>query len=701
MSSFNRTVEFSFITDQDTHNFTTVPIGWDEVDQSIKRSKKTDGLVLNISQNLEFLNEERQFLVSTLLNKGQDYKIKVVRKEKEDNSFKVSHSGYISLKTLKWNKTTATCDFVENYFDGIFRDNLREKFSLDRETDINGDAIPPLEKHQYAHRARKIFLDSKLTYDEDTGDFFSDRNRDSLTVTPRVKIDFRSDEETVSVFDIMVFNMITEIETANIFHFDAARDKTLKLNIQCEIEHDNPYNQSQFRIYRYENGTDLDLVEFINLGNVYSNQGTVTFDEIIDIELLRGQSLVFGYYIDYQGVSTDCEGRVNSCNIRQTEDSLYTPIDPLDRFYDCITYKEAFARVIQILDPTVEFRSNLLDTTWRDLLLFNGATARHVVYTDEETEVETLPPIATTSFEELYKGLFKITPVAYAIFTEGSKTVIQLEDIDYYFDRQEVLNLGKLTDIEYSINDKKTFGSIQIGNSKSGTNEEIYGLQVTHILKTYQLPIKTSDVVYEAISPFKEDPTELELAYREQHKENPTTDHKDDKNIFVIDAELNFVAGVPLYVSHEYQEHFSTVSGVYDKDSLTNYRLLPMQCLQRHAKNFKQAYSKDVYDNYDVVFSSPDESINPVVTPIGGTAQEENGSVNMNTLDDPMYTNILIKGEVPYSRGLRDEINGSDEKPNYYKTFNWISDEGTTENAFAVDINIKDKITVELAERFR
>lgn len=697
MSDILKDSKFIVTTDNETVELPVVPIGHDEIQQTIKRSKKSGGLTLSVIQNLEFVKQGRDLLIDSFQRYGAGANFNLVKWQKRFSKYEKATDGYLQLRTLKYDNIKATADYVENAFDAVFREQINKEYELNRLTDIKDNPIPELELSQSIHKPRKIFLESYLKTPEGFSENGNTSFAGSAILSPKVEINRASDPDIKGVQG--TFHSIgSDVSISNVFHYNADRKKTLEFTFNSNFPQLNNIPSAKFVIERYKDGIDLTFVERIDLTTAVSNPTNASLvDKKITIDILEGESLKFGLQITHAIGSTY---EIGESNILQEEDSLYEPIRESDQVIECITLKQAFERVILIMDQNVVFRSTLLDTQWPDLIVRNGATIRHVVYIDEETQEETKSPILTRSFEKLYKDLFYITPCAYTITQEKGVTYLNLEEIGYSFDTEEVIHLGGVQDVEFEVDNDVTFGSIEIGSTKSGDIEGVYGLRATHSKTVFKLPCNTAETIYKAETDARFDPTETEVCWREQWAENPTSDSKYDKDAFYEDCELVNISGFDFYIPHEWQEHFTDVSGIYDRDSATNYRLSPMNCLLRHGKNFKQEYMKPFYDDKKVQFLSSNGNIQMITTPIGGTARQENDDILITDLEDAMYANLKITGKCFVDYDLVKLINSGEDKPNYMKTikFNY---QGIERKAFAWDLDIdKSEMKFELKERY-
>jgi hypothetical protein len=324
-------------------------------------------------QNLEPVKEDKDWLVIKADELGADGTIQIVSEKKEVNDFIEKNSGYLDLSTLSYNKNTAKCDFSDTKFDEVLRNLSKEEFELDRTTDVNGVTIDSLTRSLMGWKPRQIFLRSELNEIEYSESFVSD-----VTITPKADAKPISDEDVFSVHDPYVVDPIgaADVYSSNCFMYDSSRDKTLNLTFDVDISV-TAYTQCQLHIYRYENGSSLDYVERIQLGSSYTTSGNdVTYTGEYEIEVSEGESLMFGMEV----TSGTYTVTVNTFNLVITEDSFFEASDPDDRQVEVITIKQAFERITAIMDSTVTFTSDFIDTYWPYLCISSGETIRHVLY---------------------------------------------------------------------------------------------------------------------------------------------------------------------------------------------------------------------------------------------------------------------------------------------------------------------------------
>jgi hypothetical protein len=691
MHKYVQHIRFSFKDDQGSVYYSEPqPIGGDVTEQDIKRSEKSDSLVLNNVQNVSFIKSAKDYLVNYRQTKGLTATLEIVKEIKHNNDWKKNSSGYASMITLKTTKNTATIDYRDTAFDEVFRNNIREQFELDRDTDINGNSISALETVQMSWKAAEIFLRTdlrvKTPYSVDSS--LPGPSTRVLAITPTMQKVSSSDNEAVPVILQDYDAVASSASVANLFHFNASRPKDLKLfiDVNISVTHDNPVNMQLLLVKHSGTGPLTPVSSTVLVADSTTDLLTYSVDNY-EVFVDTGEGLELVCLVTYN--ETTITYNVSQCVIIQEEDSNFEPENPEETLVDAITMFNAFKRVTEILDPSVVFKSDFLENSWPNLLTTSGERIRHVLYDEQNA------PITKTSFKRLYDALFTIAPVGYGIRVKGSKTILEVEDIEYFRDQEEAIYLGTLTDIERSINEKKVFTGVEVGYSKSGENEEVHGLQATHTVNKFTLPIDTHDNIYQAVCDYVSDPVEAELQYRKQYSIFPDEDFKRDKDNFLFDCKL--VNNV--YTPRERSDDFTQVTGIYRPDSKYNYRLSPMNCLRRHGKNFKQEYGSAAYSGESIRYTSTDGNVALKTELIGGSLIGENDDILLSDLEDATFTAEIITGKAATNFEIEQQINGGLDKPNYLKTAIFINEVGEEEKTIINSLKIGETIKAELAIR--
>lgn len=678
------------------------PVGWEELDTTVGRSRNTNGIFTTISQNLEFVFDARQYLLDLYLLQGVQSQCLMIRRKRNaiDDSWEVIDSGYLDFSQFKWDKTSCTLDFIENDFSERFDNYKKEKFEVDRLDDINGNTLSSLFTNTLPLTGTRVFLKSALYLDDgDLCEFqnLDNRNNYENRVIP-LKLDYKSDENIFAPVgtDFEEDNQSYGNGSAgNMFYLNADRDRRITLNGTISGRLVGSANTSFYRfdLIRYkldENGVYQKVGNPIVLANVTNPSQPIsyTFNNYV-INILEGESLALGCSIFSEGRSNVV---FDASRIEITEDSAFRTTTTKG-----ITAFRLGDRLVKIIDANAVFKSDLLEVSSGDfegLFFTSGATIRNVKIEDEDGN-QTESPLLTTSFEDFFEAINTIVPVAYDVYSENGQNVVRIEEIDYFFNNKTFLKVGNVSEVKNEIDSDWIYNGIKIGYEQSGDIEGVYGLRATHTVNSYTLPIDRVDNIYEVVTDYRTDPNEIEDCRRIQQEDYPERDTKYDKDIFIIDTILQGNR-----VIRPNSQDFSNVTGVYAPETTFNNRLSPANCLLRHAKVFKSGMASDYYQSNFLRYASTTGQNNKLVTTlIGGSPVPEELNVAISELEE----SILSPVKVTFTNALDQSIyaaikrNGlTDDKPNKFKVIEYIDYNGNTQKGFIYKIEFKNEIKYEL-----
>ncbi len=675
--------KFVFDDDEADYKLKDAPSGYDEIEQNIIRSKTNDGMVFDVVQNLKFTGLDKDKLISRYLNKGAKQTVTFSGKKRIGNDLIQTQLGVFDFKTSVWDKTSFTADLKSTKFDEIFRANQKEKFELDRTTDINGNTIPALERKAMVWKQRKMLIYADFNEEEYSNSFSLD-----VVLTPLMTANPSSDDDMFSVYDPFVVDPSggTDVWTSNMFMFNSSRNKEIIIDYDFDIEV-SVYNSVNVAIYKYNNEQSLDYVSATDIVPAFTTSGAnVTASGTITVEVLEGESLMLGFFID-SGASYSVN--VNKCYLHTEEHFLYTPKFNHEKYVDCISMYDALERMIMIIDPTVEFKSDYIKNNWEGLVVTGGESVRHILYDGVQA------PLLTTSFNALFETMFTIAPVSFRIRKSGNRVIFEVEHISDFYRNTEDIHLGKLQNIEYSTEVDKLYNRIEIGYRNSGAIEDLNGLLTTHTQNTFTLPVDDGENTYTATTEARADPYEAQDCYIKQFSQFPDTDTPYDKDMFVFDCLKSSLSFVTVYVPYQYQEHFSAVSGFYEPQTGYNYRLTPMNCLLRHPVNFKHEYNLKAYEDDKVRYTSTNGNVNVSTTLTGGVERFENEDLRIGDLEDGLLVPIKVTGNAVLTEAVLNEINGGGDTQNIYATATFEDDRGYEIRCHLYELTIKDDIQVE------
>lgn len=660
MNVFNNISKFELRTRSRTFEFTDAPIGF-KFNEELVRSN-TGGLVLQTIPDVELTGGAKDFIVEQFNTYGASMYMEFIPFQKIESDFVALDTYYIDGKSIAISKNTVTVDFLGNEFDDVFRNNISEQFEVDRETSISGETIPPLERSEYNVKNREILLRSKMELDYPNE---VDYTTLSTYFAPPLKVVFQSDERiigqdphsdgTYTVYSSDPENTTPlQPELSQFFYdfndraksFDIVFDWDFDLVVPVsgDIQYPNVYIMLQRSLYdpltqtvsnvsleqvHQWTVTPSDSFQNFTYSGAY-NVNNLQLNEMLCLIIWRDSPFARTRYIP------------NKIDTEVIENSYYEPLNIEDNTIDCIPIKQAFERITSIIDPSVVFKSDLIDTYWSDLILFSGETCRHVLYEIEQDDGSTVfekAKLLTTSFKDLYDLINTITPCKYLIEKEGNTNIVRVEALDYTRQNEIIADLGQVN-VNITQDDKKIYGKIEIGYTKSGEVEGVYLLYAAHSLNRYILPLKNSENTYKAINKMIASPEEQELTFRLQYSRFPNENTQRDKDVFVVDAVYN--PDTQRYDAREWQQDFEAIENVYSKDTSWNYRLSPMNCLLRHDVGYNIEFTKSGYQFEKVRYGSTNGNVDMITTLTGGVERPENGDIAIADLANGLVTTNLF-----------------------------------------------------------
>ncbi|MDT0646324.1 hypothetical protein RM545_06445 [Zunongwangia sp. F260] len=720
------------------------PDGWDDTKTEISRSEKTYGIFVAISNNLRFTGRAKEYLDTVYdAYKVQGHvKLTKLIKHPQTDEWIVALSGYLDLTSRRIKDGYFECDFLEGGLRELFTANIREKFELNRTTDIKGNSIPKLETHKLTIEGRDIYLLSKLgnkdidKFTAHSGKWNSiDEDRTSFHPLP-LKVIANADPENIQppfpTYELD--DRWNEPSMANMFYYKAERDMgRTRFSINTSFKLDvtgNRINDLNLKLVfdRYicdDNGDNLRLQEdgrtvLKDLGDPRSINPdeliSYSSPEGIELEPKKNESFALGLLMVGQfggGFPVRFDGWADVHYSGYNADLTVA----VDSFYErteakALTLYEVGERLSEIYTGSPCFESSILSQgKWKDLLATSGGLLRNlkkkVELKDEFGNVtghiqEDWP--ITYSWEDFYNSLHAIEPVAYGIVTEGAKQKIVLENIDYFFQRYVTVDLGEIQVEERRTASDFYYSSIVTGYTKGGNYEKPLGLDEYNTQTNWNTPITVQRNKLQLLSPSRTDSYGVEDARRRQYAVSVEEDSPYDKDNFLIDATL--IQGenrstAAIFRPRLWEDDFEGIpTGVYSPKTAFNLRLTPANNLLRHSKWFNGGlYS--LSDDY-LRFTSSEGNSELTTQFLGQDPVKENADFPIEKMERPIFEPEWIKAKKPFNQNILSDIQGHTRingKPvnNYYGMFKYIpSDTGIEERAFMFSTKIGDEFEFKL-----
>lgn len=376
----------------------------------------------------------------------------------------------------------------------------------------------------------------------------------------------------------------------------------------------------------------------------------------------------------------------------------------------CLTAFNTGSRLSEIYTGKPCFESHLLSgrndkflKPGQQLLFSPGGWIRNLEKTEEENGVETTKEWPfEMSFDDFYKSIHAVLPVGYGIAIQGNDQKIIFEDLEYFFQRQVLVNLGKIEIKERSTAVEYCYQALKFGYLKGGNYEKPLGLDEYNTQTDTRSPLTVTDNEYSVLGPSRTDSYGVEDARRKQAQEYPDEDTPYDKDNFMIDAKR---VQTSIYEVRTWQDDFEQApTGVYSPDTAFNLNLTPGRNRQRHSFWFNSALVKLKDEAIQFLNSQGNSSLK--TKKAGEAALKENQpSIPISELGNPLFEPEWINAEASFSQNILDQLTGitvinGREVNNYYGLAEFTNEKNRIERAFIFSVKVKDKFTFKLLKAY-
>ncbi len=668
------------------------PEGWNDDEKELIRSDKWFGIFTNLSSNLKYYGNAFVALKSAYDIYGIKASVRMEKEERNSNTddWQISYVGYLDFSTYSQEKNYISLKFNESQFFKNIESRLKEKYELDRITNIKNNG--PLEPFVYSNLnfiGRDIFRQTLFNNEpvvvriQKTGNPIDadamcfpmtlKYRSDPSFFAPSVSID-SADNLDISTAKITVGFGNYIYNGGNVYYLRAEKDKTINVDIKIKIraKFNTPSNPASASfsighdIIREDGSGDMvsiDTETLLEVNSIFTGSSSIIenvwkeFEVTLnqDFDLLEGDSM--GLRLN-AGFGLPGPVFANVWNFELTEIIVKAEEIDIATATNCqvTTYFEALERLFQIITGKNTFQSNLLSNEWKDLLLTNGFKLRQ--FPDK--------PIIT-SLEELLDSLIAIDDIALIIENE----TVRVEKKDYVYTGQVGIVLSQVSNVKRKISEKLHFNSIEIGYDFNGEYEEAVGLDEYNIKNTYTTCIDTTESTYKSISKVRADGYGMSFAQKKEYENFPKEDTKYDKYNFMIDA-IKVSNGV--YAMRYWEEDFDNApTGVFSPATAFNLRLSPFNCLLRKSKYLSTGLQK--YPLELLQYSSTEGNSQLV------TLYPERAVVLNEILSSPYF----LPEEIDFDK----KINMMDFKQvvKYpYKLINFVNEFGEEESAYIISV---------------
>lgn len=671
------------------------PINYDDgIGNIYERDSESKGFLKTKSNNLEFYNEAREYLIRQYASKGVAEDLILQRNIKSkyrlDERWKTLTETFIDLGELEYDENTASTKATQGGMYKVLDSKKSDEFDLVDKTASDGTVLPNLKRVNVQDDGRDILRISKMSIEDGTRINHPVSGADTTEAkSVPFTIEQNSDrEDLTSAFEVrwgIANDTWAQNAPGTVFGgfliVNADFDTVLTLNGRIELQMvDTPHNGFlRLDIIRYvdDNNGGFSRTEIITLDNISTAALNSASFDFNDYELIvnQGDYITFGVFSDtvdgikYEYYNTQLEIR---------EDSTY-PASAMN----CITYNTLGERLVaKITGQSDAFYSSTMEEggIWEGHLVTNGFWARNfpdVIQegTDEERKIQ-----FTTSLEDFLKHLYAIRPIAWWVEKFGNKERMRVELLSYTQQNFVGIKYAEISEDEYG---KKTttylqpssdikrktlkdnfYNSIILGSDKGGEDyEEVAGLQSISGKASWSTINNKSEAKYEYLSPYRLGDVDRELARRKPFSDFGDEDTQYDSDLMVIDCKIQ--GGVHYIKKWQDYGFAQAPKNVYKVDTASNLEFTPANFFLNHSSEINVGLYHYTLDN--IYFNSSNCNSSFESQKIGDDVLREDAPIPHSRLDKPRIRPVSVDFDLEVSDELEEVIIGETKGiPNWF-----------------------------------
>ena len=686
------------------------PINWDNSEKTLKRSSKNFGVVTELSKDLEFTKEAKEFLDTAYVVRG--IKANVTMQEwrnfpDKDGTY-LHSTGLFDFSDYKWDKLRTKIPFKTGGLNAQIKAQLKEKFEMERLESITGATIDSLPKIDFNLSSRDILRLSEiesLPYEVDP--FYgnvSNTYQGILRMTPLMGIVSDSDsanlqqvvQEGITFLingDPIVDRIVLVKE--NCFYFNSDLAKTVNLTINIDIELGGSFQFGGCEVYLIKTDANFVRVPFgdeLLFDEVAEpNKGSLKIEtnNILSIDLAENENLALVFIAGVSRNSGQAFAQLryypDPITINISEDSTF-PNTPVK----ASLYHDVGDKLMQIITGQKKaFYSEFFGRT--DLGYVKNGEFANVAFS--------LGFWIRQFFDEKFQfSLGDYIETSNAIFNTGwgielinNKETLVLEDMRYFFQEGVGITLpNQVSNVRREVATEFYNSSYEFGYEKpNGDNlyEEAMGLDEYNGKRGFTAPITRVDTTYKKISKARADRYGIEFARRKPLEKFPQEDTRYDSSAFLFDLEH------PLgqqYRERVWQDDYEVQpTGVYSPDTATNLRLTPFRNLQRHGWFFGAALQK--FQDEKVRFSNSKLNSKLTTKLPGEPPRSEDGDILVSDLQKPRFIPEWIYFDYKVDFAINEMVYGKTNVsgrliPNFYFKVEFINEFGLREYGYLFEL---------------
>lgn len=643
------------------------PDGWDEQLVTITRSPSYYGLVRTRSVGLRFLKDGYDWIQNVYEKEGTEFQIYIDSYEyveKPVDKFRLFFPGIVDLSTYNVGENFVEVDINETSLARKFMSRDDVKINMSKTTSIEGVELGPNEPVINQINEREISLRAVYKKDENVsaiGTTLSLLDANVSGVVAPMTID-------TSNIDNLVLGPAGNIDSQSSIFYNKLDENsyiTIKGNLNCTLSN-GPGNISGVRHVAFRNYDDTlsSYTEEIIYSTPGENYEPVTFINI-DIDLSFSidpdRQLAFVIYANqpdfYQVRFFFTDLTINQNVIYETTESPgHLILETGERICEAIA------------DQTGVFKSNLLGRIDAGYEV-DGKAAYQIIHSGKQ--IRNIPDsYPAISLKDYFDSLNAQRNVGLGIeYDSTNQPYFRLEEKEHFFSGEVIATIHNVTELTKKVAREWIYSGIEVGYEKA-EYEFLDGLlEYNNKFEWTNSAITTIKNLLSLISKFRADGIGIEKIRRLQYKDFPTTDSKEDNDIFITT-----VHNIGEKYTTDGNENYDLVENVYSPETATNLDLSPGRMFRRSGDLVRAGSEK--YIDKEIVFDDAEQFSGMISQRTGEEVINESENIVISDLKSPRWICEEFGFKSKLSRELLQVIT---KKPQGIIKFSTKSKENTTQ----------------------
>lgn len=625
------------------------PVDINAVTSTLKRSKTNDGVIRQVTIDLQFIKAGRSFLKRAFETTGGPDAIvicNVYRLDANARQYVMYFSGQVNFSNYEVTETTITVDVEQTGFQRLVENSLTVPVDLETLVDVFGNPLPANATVELPLHAKAIQSIFQKTGTEEFLD--SDIDDDpSLYFVPGTGLGSFQNDETKYIEEIqdcfsLESGILSEIPTASkVFFIKCVIGGEYRLQSNLSFTFANnggikTITNVQFKfVYGQQNGYTS-----VNIGTPESGPpgfGVVGIKEVdVTVSLVPDDEIYFFASFEISGgggpsqivFSVASNDYPNKSLIKVTALTKLAP-----SIAKTVLMHEAVKRTVQFYTGQEDcFESTLLGRI--DLGYAEDGQGSLVANTNGNN-IRLRPKAISHSLQ----SLIAINNALYGIGV-GYKTVdgvqkLLLEKKSFFYNKNlRALSLGKVYNVRRRLDINRLYNQIRFGFNSKIDLDQINATDAFNTIRDYVLPLRNSKNKLDFSTDVKADGYQIEY---QRGYINSTKDAKLDDENFIIQAIRD-----GLGYKAKKDEGYNLITGVIDPASGYNYDLAPARCV----RNWLQYLASSLVYSNDKVAKFAAGSVNYELSTqkTGEDLIKENDPVSLFGIE-PLYKPFVLEFE--------------------------------------------------------